>query len=512
MRKFFSLFLTMVMLFAFSACVSNGPDVDEVDDDRTRPTFDPDSPYAEQVELHFVTRGVASSKPNNRVKEIIEDKFNCKITWDCLPTTDYTQACATIIGSGDYPDMMELWASNVVEEVTSMYEEGVLYGLNDLLTNYGQNVIDARPHEGLWLKQEDGQVAHIQARFNDKTENTFTIRQDWLDNLDLKYPTTLDELYDVAYAFTYQDPDGNGKNDTYGFAGSPNDNKFYTSPFALAMGAYGETLGWEKTASGNWEPWPIRLGTLKAIKWYRKCYQDGLVEPDFMTCTRDMYLERKNSNRYGIEYWYTTHLSPTSSWFSAFAKAVPEQNTQILQQVTVAGEDSRFPFINSVSYAGCSLVIFKECKYPERVMSILNFLASDEGADLAVFGPEGEAWDLVDGKIVPRDLTQEERMDLGVGAYGIVFQKNAFKRDTPDIVFQSFELNPTYWGPNSNFPNWEGDSSALTNYAMQEILTMIVKSDIGNLDQYFESFRQKYLKMGGQQFIAYMTENYDALN
>lgn len=511
MKKFLCFCLAVVMALTMFACSGN-PENPSSEPNSTAAPIEYDSAYAEHVELHFVTRGVVSAKADNRVKEIIEQKFNCTITWDCLPTTDYTQACATIIAGGDYPDMMELWSSDVVGEVTDMYEEGVLWGLNDLLTNYGENVISARPYEGLWYRQEDGQVAHIQARYNDKTEHTYTIRQDWLDKLGLKYPTTLDELYDVAYAFTYNDPDGNGLDDTYGLAASPNNDKFWTSPFAIAMGAYGETIGWEKTESGDWEPWQVRRGTLNAIKWYRKCYQDGLVEPDFMTSTRDMYLERKNSNRYGIEYWWTTALSETNAWFSAFTQAVPTQNTQILQQVTIEGEDSRFPFTTSASNTGCSLVIFKECEHPERVMAILNFLATDEGADLVVFGPEGEAWDLVDDKIVPRDLTQEEQLNLGVGAYGIVFQKNMFKRDASDLVFQSLELNPTYVGPNTNFPAWDGDSSALNNYALQELLKMIVEPNIGDLDQYYEQFRAKYMQMGGKEYIAYMTENLDAVN
>lgn len=36
------------------------------------------------------------------------------------------------------------------------------------------------------------------------------IRQDWLDNLNLEIPTTMEELKAVAKAFTEQDPDGNG--------------------------------------------------------------------------------------------------------------------------------------------------------------------------------------------------------------------------------------------------------------------------------------------------------------
>ena len=32
-------------------------------------------------------------------------------------------------------------------------------------------------------------------------------------------PKTIDELYNVLRAFTFNDPDGNGRNDTYGLAG-----------------------------------------------------------------------------------------------------------------------------------------------------------------------------------------------------------------------------------------------------------------------------------------------------
>ena len=45
------------------------------------------------------------------------------------------------------------------------------------------------------------------------------IRKDWLDNLGLDMPKTVDELYETAKAFTEKDPDQNGKNDTIGFAG-----------------------------------------------------------------------------------------------------------------------------------------------------------------------------------------------------------------------------------------------------------------------------------------------------
>lgn len=42
------------------------------------------------------------------------------------------------------------------------------------------------------------------------------IRQDWLDKLGLEGPKTMQDLLKISEAFTTKDPDGNGKNDTYG--------------------------------------------------------------------------------------------------------------------------------------------------------------------------------------------------------------------------------------------------------------------------------------------------------
>lgn len=49
----------------------------------------------------------------------------------------------------------------------------------------------------------------------------YAVRKDWLDKLGISLPesgyVTTDQLYQILHAFTYDDPDGNGLNDTYGF-------------------------------------------------------------------------------------------------------------------------------------------------------------------------------------------------------------------------------------------------------------------------------------------------------
>lgn len=103
------------------------------------------------------------------------------------------------------------------------------------------------------------------------------LRQDWLDKLNLKMPATEEELMAVAKAFKEKDPDGNGKDDTYGFAFNGNRQALY------AM---------YKASPGMWY---LEDGKLKyaltldryadAMALYKKMFDEGLVDREYITDT-----------------------------------------------------------------------------------------------------------------------------------------------------------------------------------------------------------------------------------
>ena len=74
---------------------------------------------------------------------------------------------------------------------------------------------------------------------NSATYTLLNVRQDWLDKLGLTVPKTVDDVYKVAYAFTYNDPDGNGKNDTIGYSGkAPYGFEPIANAYDTALGNY----------------------------------------------------------------------------------------------------------------------------------------------------------------------------------------------------------------------------------------------------------------------------------
>lgn len=126
----------------------------------------------------------------------------------------------------------------------------------------------------------DGKVYGMAIAPNLTEGEIMLIRQDWLDNLNLKAPTTMDELEQVISAFTLKDPDGNGKQDTYGFTFSGKDsyNTGWVSDPVMIFSAFtgkhiprqwveeNGKLTYGSVADGNKE------ALAKLQEWYAKGY------------------------------------------------------------------------------------------------------------------------------------------------------------------------------------------------------------------------------------------------
>lgn len=95
------------------------------------------------------------------------------------------------------------------------------------------------------------------------------IRKDWREKVGQPVPTNWDQLVTLAKAFTTQDPDGNGKADTYGLA-VPGSTKrgyasWYFSNFLWAGG--GDFI--TKQPDGTYKPSMTTPESMAATKWFR---------------------------------------------------------------------------------------------------------------------------------------------------------------------------------------------------------------------------------------------------
>ncbi len=121
------------------------------------------------------------------------------------------------------------------------------------------------------------------------------IRKDWLANLGLEMPRSWEELYEVCHAFTHNDPDGNGVADTFGLTGDGMGTLRYFFDSTGVSNRY-----WNKDADGNWFFGALDDKNAEVLKWMRKMYEDGSIDPDFAATTWKEGLQKFSSNQFGV--------------------------------------------------------------------------------------------------------------------------------------------------------------------------------------------------------------------
>ena len=154
-----------------------------------------------------------TSDEDNLVLQEIEKRIGVRVKPIQCSTGDFAAKLNALIASRDLPDMF----STNLTDAKEFIAEGMLQPLDDLLPEYGQNILN---NAGERLAEApanriDGSTYMVVSSKSGYV-NDYAIRADWLKNLNMEVPTNLDELYDVLYAFTYKDPDGDGKDDTIG--------------------------------------------------------------------------------------------------------------------------------------------------------------------------------------------------------------------------------------------------------------------------------------------------------
>lgn len=109
------------------------------------------------------------------------------------------------------PDLLNL----TNEELNMLYGQGMLMAdWTPYLEQMPQTVANMGELQQKYFTR-DGNLICIPSLPGDQAYS-FLIRKDWLETLNLEAPTNREELLDVLKAFTFNDPDGNGEDDTYG--------------------------------------------------------------------------------------------------------------------------------------------------------------------------------------------------------------------------------------------------------------------------------------------------------
>lgn len=112
------------------------------------------------------------------------------------------------------------------------------------------------------------------------------VRRDWRENVGLPVPETWEDLTELADAFANDDPDGNGRDDTYGMVVPGTTERGYLSWWASSYIWQGGGDFVTATGEGTYEPAFDSPGTVEAVEWIKEQFcTPGHVQPNALTST-----------------------------------------------------------------------------------------------------------------------------------------------------------------------------------------------------------------------------------
>ncbi|MEV5029571.1 extracellular solute-binding protein [Paenibacillus sp. LPE1-1-1.1] len=310
-----------------------------------------------------------------------------------------------LLASGNLPDIfMNNWLQFPGGPEKAI-EQGYILPLNDVIDRYAPNfkrVLEENPEIDKMVKTDSGiYYAFPFIRSEEgKVYGGPIIRKDWLDELGLPVPTTIDEWYTTLKAFK--------------------EKKGATAPLTLRTLFMGErTAGFAGAfgVMGNFyvEDGKVKYGYLEPeyreyLATMSKWYREGLIDKDFAVLDLESVDKKMTSGTSGA----------TVGWFSYIEKYnLAAQSGDPAARYVAApyptlrqGEIPKFGQLDN-AYAGTSSAAIKATtKNLEAAVRWLDYGYSEEGGLLNAFGVEGVTYTMKNGQPEYTDLVMANQGGL----------------------------------------------------------------------------------------------------
>lgn len=347
-------------------------------------------------------------------------------------------------------------------------------------------------------------------------------RSDWLKNLGLEPPETLEQIYRVAKAFTERDPDGNGKNDTYGFS-YIDDGENETAwagfdAFVVAAGGYNK-WGIE---NGKMIPYFDTPEYIAAMNLLRRMYAEDLMNADFALVKGNQKYNAFNQGKVGVIYNYYTNLGGKFNDLLATENTAIEDAREVVD-IVGALKDVNGEYTQPGSYPVSALFAINKEKVKneadlDKVLAFFDASADFDGEyrKIIEWGMQGDHYsEIVDGKPV-RDEDQNRRYDSEVKEFTAIFRINPLLypdwRETKSNPMVAYGYEKRIENNDSTVPNPATAYLSLSDTYIEKgksIQTIIsdarVKYIMGVIDEAgFKAEVAKWYRQGGSDIIAEM--------
>ncbi|HFJ7895994.1 TPA: extracellular solute-binding protein [Enterococcus faecium] len=451
-----------------------------------------------------------ASPPTDTIVNLIEEKTDTELTFNWIPDASKEERLTTALASDELGDIVTLQIAMLKNSsVRNALKSGVFWDVSEYLKDYKN--LSQISEDRIEAASIDGALYGVPIQ-KDYARAGLVIRKDWLDNLGLDVPTTMDELYEVAKQFTENDPDGNGVDDTVGFGDRAPSDIRYTS-FKLFTSYFGAPNGWAVDDNGKFTPEFDTEEYMKALNFSRDLFENGYLAQDFAVTQKTDQQEQFAQGRTGI---YTGMVDIKN--LNTMGQGIQDDMELVPVNKISDGEGGGYHVWSEGNGIGGLLAFPKsQVKDEAQLKKLLQFvddLLEEDVYKLMTGGIEGTHYELNDDgsiEFIDMDLWQQEVQPLSSSRPSEV--TFSFKDTDPEKEFsnQLIKENEEFAVMDPSVPLDSPTNNEVGSEIEKIVIDATVQYIMGQLDEDgFKKAVEDWKAQGGDRITQEYEEAYKA--
>ncbi|MFC3767288.1 extracellular solute-binding protein [Paenibacillus sp. GCM10012303] len=344
-------------------------------------------PFRMTMMSPFYNAQPPAANESNPAFQALQELTNTKLQVTYVPSATYEDKLNVTLASGNLPQAIVVLNAKS-STILNAARAGAFWEIGPYIADY-PNLKSYWNDTIAFHTSIDGKTYGI-FRARPFVRTGFIYRKDWLDKLGLQPPRTVQDIYDIAKAFTLGDPDGNGKHDTFGLTTTSDNIDAMVRMFGIAQGGVN---GW-----GVRDGKPVAMHMTpeygEAVSLLRNMYAEKLINPDYVTLKGLKLYDSFNLGKAGM---YVGVLDDAYNRHPDLYKLFPEAKLDFVLTLEGKGGAKTMAF---PGHAGMIMFPKSSVKTEQELRKALAYF--DKALDskvlmLAAWGVEGVHYKLENG-------------------------------------------------------------------------------------------------------------------
>lgn len=320
--------------------------------------------------------------------DYVAEKTGIRLEFELVESAAWNERLAVAFASDSYPDVFlhGLTSTQIAKYAADEY----LIDLAPLIKQYAPETVrlyNEYPELVKEITNGQGEIyfmPSINASPRDLvTQYPAVINKQWIENLGLEMPTTLDELYTVLKAFKDQDAD---------LDGDPNNEIPISSTYSqgsdrlsiLILTALGKVDKLHVIEDDVYVYVPATDAYLAYLQYMHKLYSEQLLDNEYFTLTSEALSAKLSTGNVGLMGDTPYGFLPGKEQYTQYDSIALLSSDQ--------NDTPMYPAQSACKLAWGTMVMTDKCAYPEAVVRLVDWFYTVEGSRAVRAGCEYGTW------------------------------------------------------------------------------------------------------------------------